>query len=194
MNNSMFDKKNAEGYSDPTAYQAVKNMIKSGEVWTVQRKDDAQCEVLVVAYNDNVATILYLLDEYKAGCIEVVGSDVKWVNPRMLNWTWGGYFGKCVRKLSVQEFNQVGVEMEKILAIRIVNETVHDPMDSPEIESMKAELAALHCRCNETDAVALKYEIRLKKAESDADKYRIQLDLMKDMYADLMEKFLQKVG
>ena len=159
------DKRNAEGYHDPTPYQAIKNMIKPGEIWTFQRKDNTEAEVLVVAFSDNVATILYLMDDYKDGCIEVVSKGVKYVNPRMLNWSWGGFLGKCVRKLSVQEFNQVGVEIEKILAIRIVKEA---------------------------DSMANEYADRYKEAKADAERYRIQLDLIKGMYSELMEKFLQR--
>ena len=191
MSNDMFDKKNSEGYSDPTPYQAIKNMIKPGEVWTSQRKDGVDAEVLVVAFNDNVATILHMMDEYKDGCIEVVGSDVKWVNPRMLNWSWGGYLGKRVRKLDLQEFAQVSMEIEKILAVKIQREAVVT-VNPNEVDKLKAELNHLTSRLKEANDIAVKYETRLKEAESDSEKYKIQLDLMKTMYADLMEKFLQR--
>ena len=195
---NIYDKKNAEGYSDPTPYQAIRNMIKPGEVWTFRKKDDAEAEVLVVAFNDNVATILFLMDEYKEGCIEVVSTDVKWVNPRMLNWSWGGYLCKCVRKLSVQEFDQVLAEIEKILSVQVVKEAdamanpVPDPVRSAEIVAMKQELDAMCIRVKEADAVAHKYEASFAEAKAEAEKNKIQLDLMKSMYAELMEKFLQR--
>lgn len=189
------DKRNAEGYHDPTPYQAIKNMIKPGEIWTFQKKDNTEVDVLVVAFSDNVATILFLMDEYKDGCIEIVNSndwhDVMWVNPRMLNWSWGGYLCKCVRKLDIQEFATVSMEIEKVLSVKIQREAVVT-VNHNEVDKLKAELDSLVCRYKEATDIALKYEVRLKEAESDADKYRIQLDMMKTMYSDLMEKFLQR--
>ena len=161
-----FDKKNAEGYSDPTPYQAVKNMIKPGEIWTFQKKDNTEVEVLVVAFNDNVATILFLMDDYKDGCVECVSKSLKYVNPRMLNWTWGGYLNRCIRKMSVQEFNQIGLELEKVLSVKV----------GKEAESM-----------------ASKSFTSLLQAEKEVEKMKIQVELLKSMYNDLMEKFLQRV-
>ena len=158
------EKKNSEGYSDPTPYQAINNMVKPGEIWTFKKKDNTEAEVLVVAFSEKIATILFLMDEYKDGCVECVSDSLMWVNPRMLNWTWNGYLNKRIRKLSVQEFNQIGLELEKVLAVKIGKEADH--------------MAAKHAEAHE-------------QAEKEAEKLRIQLALMKEMYADLMNKFLQ---
>ena len=158
------EKKNAEGYSDPTPYQAIKNMVKPGEIWTFKKKDNTEVEVLVIAFGDSIATILYLMDEYKDGCVECVSKSLKWLNPRMSNWTWSGYLNRCVRKLSDQEFDQIMTELEKVLAVKIGKEA---------------------------DSVAAKHAEAHRQADKEAEKLRIQLALMKEMYADLMNKFLQ---
>lgn len=196
---NIYDKKNAEGYSDPTPYQAIKNIIKPGEVWTFRKKDDAEAEVLVVAFNDNVATILFLMDEYKEGCIEVVSTDVKWVNPRMLNWSWGGYLCKCARKLSVSEFDQVLAEIEKILSVQVVKEAdavanpVPDPVRSAEIVSLKHELDAMHSRVKEAEKRVVALSDQLSMTQIENTKQKAQNATLKEMYSDLMEKFLSKV-
>ena len=196
---NIYDKKNAEGYSDPTPYQAIRNMVKPGEVWTFRKKDDTESEVLVVAFNDNVATILFLMDECKDGCVECVGSDLQYVNPRMLNWSWGGYLSRCVRKLSEQEFDQVIAEIEMVLAVKVTKEAdsmanpVPDPAVFREIEEMKHELDAVRCHWKEADSMAGKYSEAYKQANNEVEKLKIQLDMLKGMYADLMDKFLQKV-
>lgn len=191
------EKKNGEGYSDPTPYQAIQNMIKPGEIWTYMKKDNTETEVLVIAFSDNIATILFLMDEYKDGCIECVSKTVKWTNPRMMNWAWGGYLHKCVRKLSIQEFNQIGLELEKVLAVKIGKEADcmanPDPAASRELMDMKAELDAVRCYAQEADCMAEKYAKACDLAKNKANKMEIQLALMKEMYADLMNKFLQKV-
>lgn len=193
------EKKNGEGYSDPTPYQAIQNMIKPGEIWTYMKKDSTETEVLVIAFSDNIATILFLMDEYKDGCIECVSKTVKWTNPRMMNWAWGGYLHKCVRKLSVQEFNQIGLELEKVLAVKICKEADSmalkpclDPALVHDIEVMKKELDAMRCRAKEADCMANEYRAEFKHAHDEAEKLKIQLEMMKSMYSDLMDKFLQR--
>lgn len=185
------DKRNAEGYHDPTPYQAIKNMIKPGEIWTFQKKDNTEAEVLIVAFGDNIATILYLMDEYKDGCVECVSKSLKWVNPRMLNWTWGGFLMKCVKKLDIQEFAAISMEVEKVLAVKISREAV--------ITVNPDELKAMKCRNDELHKALICAEDRAnhnmkiaEDAEAEATKLRIQLDTIKGMYSDLMEKFLQR--
>ena len=194
-----FDKKNAEGYSDPTPYQAVKNMVKPGEIWTYMKKDNTEAEVLVVAFSDSIATILFLMDEYKDGCVECVSKSLKWTNPRMMNWAWGGYLNRRVRKLSDQEFDQILAELEKILTVKIGKEAdsmanpVPDPAASREVEAMKAELDAMRCRAKEADSMAKKCKEAYIEAFNEAEKLKIQIDMLKGMYSDLMDKFLQRV-
>lgn len=186
------EKKNAEGYSDPTPYQAIKNMVKPGEIWTFQKKrDNTEAEVLVVAFGDNIATILYLVDECKDGCVECVSKSLKWVNPRMLNWTWGGFLGKCVRKLDIKEFAAISVEIEKVLAVKISREAFVT-VNPNEVDNLKAELNAMHHRCVELDSKAAKYFESYKLEKNEAEKMKVQLDTIKEMYSDLMEKFLQR--
>ena len=190
------DRKNAEGYADPTPYEAIKNMIKPGEVWTVQRKDNTESKVLVVAFSDNVATILYLMDEHKDGCIEIVNSndwhDVMWVNPRMLNWIWGGYLCKCVRKLNINEFALISTEIEKVLSVKINREAVIT-VNPNEVDALKHELDAVRCMAKESEKKLCAVSDELTTAQAEATKYKIQLAMMKSMYDDLMEKFLQRV-
>lgn len=192
-----FDKKNGEGYSDPTPYQAIKNMVKPGEIWTFQKKDYTEAEVLVVGFGDNIATILYLMDEYKEGCIECFSKSQKWVNPRMLNWTWAGYLNKCVRKLDDREFKWITAQVEKVLSVKVGNEadavenTAFTPDRAAEIVAMKHELDAMRIREKEAETVAENHAKAHRLAEKESEKLRIQLALMKEMYADLMDKFLQ---
>lgn len=186
---NILDKKNAEGYSDPTPYQAARNMIKPGEVWTMQKKDNAESEVLVVAYNDNIATILYLMDECKDGCVPV--GDFDYVNPRMLNWTWGGYLGKCVRKLDLQEFAEISVAIEKVLSVKIQREAVVT-VNPNEVASMKHELDALRCRLKESEGRVVALSDQLSMTQIENTKQKAQNATLKEMYSDLMEKFLQR--
>lgn len=169
-------------------------MIHPGEIWTLNGKNDKESEVLIVAYNDNIATILYLMDECKDGCVPC-GFDeftlCKYVNPRMLNWTWGGYLGKRVQKLNLQAIAEISVAIEKVLSVKIEREAVVT-VNPNEVDHLKADKKALLCRCRELDDKAAKSIEMYKQANEEALKYKIQLDTIKEMYSDLMEKYLQK--
>lgn len=69
--------RNGSGYIDPTAAQAMKNMVYPGEIWTTATGK----EVLILKDHGKVCTVLTLLDEEKAGCIEVVSRAKRWCNP-----------------------------------------------------------------------------------------------------------------
>lgn len=114
------ERKNSEGYADPTAYQAIKNMVKPGEIWRMKTDSGKENEVLAVACTDNVVTILYLVDTDKGGCVPV-GS--KWVNPAMLNWTWRQFLPHFVRKLSESEFAEVLGNIQEVLRLKVAAET-----------------------------------------------------------------------
>ena len=195
---NILDKKNAEGYSDPTPYQAARNMIHPGEVWTFNKKDDTEAEVLIVAYNNEVATILYLMDECKDGCVDVFGSKPRFVNPRMLNWAWGSYLGKCVRKLDFQEFAEITVEIEMVLSVKIQREAVVT-VNPNEVDKLKNELLALESKLADMDADKAFVDVccdqlqaELNKAKSEAQKYKIQFEMLNTMYSDLTEKLLKR--
>ena len=191
------DKRNAEGYHDPTPYKAIKNMIKPGEIWIFHKKDNTEVEVLVVAFSDDVATILFLMDEYKDGCVEVVSNGVKYVNPRMLNWSWGSYLNKCVRKLNDQEFNTILDAIENVLVVMIGKKEVK-PLH-PELEAKNAELRELEQRLAdmETNKAFVEsccdmIQAELNKTKAEADKYKVQFEMIKGMYDALTEKILQR--
>lgn len=194
-----FDKKNCEGYYDPTPYKAVKNMIKPGEIWLFKKKDNTEAEVLVVAFSDDIATILFMMDECKDGCVEVVGTDVKWVNPRMFNWSWGCYLSRCVRKLSEREFDQVILGIENVLSVKVgkkLDSTEESPAveraASREVESMKAELDSLRCHLKESELKTVALSDQLSMTQIENTKQKAQNATLKEMYSDLMEKFLQR--
>ena len=187
-----FDKKNSEGYSDPTPYQAIKGMIKPGEVWEIRDKNSEKAEVLVIAVNDDVCNIVYLRDEYKSDCFECVGSGLKWFNPRMLNWTWAKFMTKRVRKLDIKEFAAISMEIEKVLAVKISREAFIT-VNPNEVDALKKELDAMHCRAKEADSMAIQYATECTEALDKCKKLEVQLEMLKGMYSDLMDKFLQKV-
>lgn len=80
--------KNSEGYFDPTAGTAIKNIAKPGEFWEFRNRGGEYREVLIVNNNGDFCNILHVLDECKKSCVKV--DHGKYANPQMLNWTHTG--------------------------------------------------------------------------------------------------------
>lgn len=184
------ERRNSEGYWDPTPYQAIKNMVKAGEVWSYLKKDGSDCEVVVIASNGAIANILYLVDEHKEGCVECLD---KWVNPRMINWAWTSTLGKCVCKMPESEFKQVLELIEDGLSVKVGKEIEEDIDYGEEPSNLRKSLEEAQFKLlTFAQEITKKGELILA-SDNEIKTLRIQLDMMKSMYSDLMEKFLQRV-
>ena len=98
--------KNSEGYSDPTAAEAIKGMAKPGEIWTYKGK-----EVLIVKNRGGYSSILIMTNKPGKGkdSMEVAGL---YTVPGMVNYVFNNLLGKCVDRLSDADFNEVLNEVE----------------------------------------------------------------------------------
>ena len=101
MDNEML--RNGSGYIDPTAAQAMKNMVYPGEIWTTATGK----EVLILKDHGKVCTVLTLLDEEKAGCIEVVSRAKRWCNPLFVTFVTRQNIGGFVKRLHAEDFADI---------------------------------------------------------------------------------------
>lgn len=92
--------RNGSGYIDPTPAQAMKNMVYPGEIWTTATGK----EVLILKAHGTVCTVLTLLDEEKAGCIEVVSRAKRWCNPLFVTFVTRQNIGGFVKRLRAEDF------------------------------------------------------------------------------------------
>lgn len=92
--------RNGSGYIDPTAAQDMKNMVYPGEIWTTATGK----EVLILKDHGKVCTVLTLLDEEKAGCIEVVSRAKRWCNPLFVTFVTRKNIGGFVKRLHAEDF------------------------------------------------------------------------------------------
>lgn len=182
-------RKNAEGYSDPTAYEAIKGAAKPGEIWIYKGR-----ECLIIKNHGSYCNILQL-GTYKKNSIEVAG---QYAQPGMISYAFNDLLSEYVNRITTDEFADVLDEMEYTLGLTFIKEAdsmanpIPDPAASREVEKMKHELDEMRVRIKEADSMAHEYADRYKEARAASEQYRIQLEMLKDMYSDLMEKFLQR--
>lgn len=161
--------KNGEGYSDPTAAEAIKGMAKPGEIWKYKGR-----EVLIIKNQGGYCNVLTLSTAQgkDKNTIEVAGL---YTTPGKLNYVFNDLLGAKVKQITKDEYDSVVQEICRALPFRHKSEPV---ADTP--EENKSEAIA------ET-AVCMDYE-----AENKALKQKNAL--LRSMYDDLLTKFLDRFG
>lgn len=147
--------KNAEGYSDPTAAEAIKGIAKPGEIWKYKGR-----EVLIVKNQEGYSNILTLSTNPGKGnaTIEVAG---RYTTPGKLNYAFNQDLAEKVGKISEVELDNVLSEIEESLSLR------------PVIQGRRGRMA-------------------IEKAETENKKLQKKLEVLRGMYDDLLNRFLNK--
>ena len=177
-------KKNAEGYADPTAYAAITGIQKPGEIWAYKGGD-----ALIIKNHGTFSSILRLVDDKSAGAVDVGG---RFTDPRMLSCAYNDKFSIYQGKITPAEFGLLLACIENALGVELKARSAAVATDAAEIRKMEEAVAVLNERLSDAEAVGRAHMERCAAAENAATKYRIQLEMMQQMYSDLMEKFLQR--
>lgn len=161
--------RNSEGYSDPTVAEAIKGMAKPGEIWKYKGR-----EVLIVKNQGVYCNILTLVrKESKAPTtIEVAG---RYTTPGKLSYAFNSDFGAFVERITKDEYDFVLKEVYIALAFFSKSEPVAEQTEECKIEAI-AE-SAVNKDCEHENEV-------LKKKNA----------LLRSMYDDLLDKFIEKFG
>ena len=128
--------RNGEGYSDPTAAQAIKGMAKPGEIWKHKGR-----EVLVVKNQGGYSNILTLstIPGNDKTTIEVAG---RYTTPGKLNYAFNDILGAMVERITDSELKEVYAAIEASLSIRTeqpIEEKFNRLKENMECESLKTE-------------------------------------------------------
>ena len=161
--------KNAEGYSDPTAAEAIKRMAKPGEIWQYKGR-----EVLIVKNQGNYSNILTLSTDpgKDKTTIEVAG---RYTTPGKLNYAFNSNLGAFVERIRKDEYDFVLKEIYIAFAFFGKSDPVAELTEESKNEPMP-----------ET-AVRLDFE-----AENKALKKKNYL--LRTLYDELLDRFIEKFG
>ncbi len=136
--------KNAEGYVDPTAAQAIKGMAKPGEIWAYKGR-----EVLIVKNQGGYSNILTLsINPGKdKNTIQVAG---RYTTPGKLNYAFNDQLTRRVETLRDPEFQEILCEITSILffnpnSMMLANRTdeFKEEKKATEIKKLKKKLEVL---------------------------------------------------
>ncbi len=162
--------RNGSGYVDPTAAQAMKNMVYPGEIWTTATGK----EVLILKDHGKVCTVLTLLDEEKAGCIEVVSRAKRWCNPLFVTFVTRQNIGGFVKRLHAEDFADIWA--------RVAEGMGFSADSAREINSLKGENADM------------REKLRLRRKRTPAEKKAMLPYKTMYLYYDLVDRLTGRVN
>jgi hypothetical protein len=110
----------------------------------------------------------------------------------MLSYAVNDNFSTYQGKVTPGEFGWVMAEIENALGVELKASSAVIATDAAEIRKMEESVAVLKERLSDAESMASAHMDMCAAAENAATKYRIQLEMIKQMYSDLMEKFLQR--
>lgn len=158
--------RNSEGYADPTAAEAIKGMAKPGEIWKYKGK-----EVLIVK-NQGVYSNILTLSTNPSKDKTVIEVARRYTTPGKLNYAFNSNLGVFVERLSDAEFKGILAEIEASF-----NLCIHSDVQ-PVKETYEYKVIA----------------DRMKLAEAKNKSLETQLVLIRGMYDELLNKFIDRFG
>ena len=139
---AMFSMKyNASGNYDSTAYSAMMNMAKPGEIWTTSQGN----EVLILKNHGTLCSMLKLLENqpyHDDDCIEVVSRQLRYTNPCMVAYIFNQGLCEYIKSIPEEQYTQIMQTVADRLNVTIrVNK---EEVPAPELDAMKARAESLY--------------------------------------------------
>lgn len=175
-------KKNAEGYTDPTA-AATLTQPEPGDIWAYNNE-----MALVVKNHGPFSSILLLVDSCGGpDDVKIVtAKGPKYTDPRRLTYGLHRKMGRYLETVSVECFDHVITAVENTLDIYLPR----NKTDAQEADKLREEVAQL-----QEDLSAMRDLAVLKGGMAEAAgraemKAKNQLELLRDMYNELLAKVM----
>lgn len=106
--------RNGSGYYDPTAFEAMKNIIKKkvdkmkhGEIWEIQQNNGQFKNVVVLASHNDIAQVLHISEYGGDNSIEVNYQGISFTDPRKIQYAFNDNFTNYIRTLKDEEFEAI---------------------------------------------------------------------------------------
>ncbi|MDO4649389.1 MAG: hypothetical protein Q4B26_12135 [Eubacteriales bacterium] len=174
--------KNAEGYNDPTAAGAIKQIERKntmqayeGEIWKVENAKGGENEVLLLKCFENYATVLRLTDtKPEENSVEIRSHSLKWSDCGKVGYAFYNTLCSFVRELSSAEMMTVRGRIASMLGFYLTPQKA-ETKEEPEKKVVPVE--------EPKPVVQADSELRIELAAMQREK---------EIYKDLYEKLLDR--
>ena len=188
-------KKNAEGYTDPTA-AATLNRKEPGDIWTY---NGGAC--LIIKNHGKFSTILLLEDQEKhTNQVKIMTkSGPMYADQRLLTYGLHVKMTRYIETVSVEDFKQVieavedAVGLSLLATVEMVNTAPGDEGAkllelSGQVAQLQEQLTAAREHMGTLEHLQNLKAAELTAANNAATKARNQLELLREMYNELLAK------
>lgn len=198
---------NGSGYADPTAYKAMKGVldmeIKAGQIWSTVAGRLESRDVLILAKNGDVLTVLQVTheDNQHADTHFICGEDDLYSCSKMLQYCFVSKLEECLYTMSEEQYKYVMDKVSASLGIEFD--------DSEELECAREVIAAKNAEIKrlqeQFDAVIMEknHEINNlsgelqdvilnEKPSEDMVRLETERDLYKSLYEQTLERLLSR--
>ena len=179
-------KKNGSGYSDPTAYEALKHITKMeektmefyrGNIVEIETKNGNLKEAVVLQTHEKYATILALTDDermpYSVNC-----RGERYTNPGMVQYVFNDHVAGFIRSMTDSEYESI---MNAVIdSLGYYPQQARSENPEPENEQ-KGYLQAV-IEKERKDAYLLKKELAQVQTER---------TVYKDLYTDILDRVMK---
>lgn len=189
MNNEL--RKNAEGYTDPTA-AATLTQPEPGDIWT----HDGSNIFLVIKSHGPFCTGLLLMDDCGGpNDVEIVtGKGTKYTDPRRLSYSLRRKMFQYLETVDCVTFEHVVTAVEDALAIDLLREakaTNTETTDTREAAELREQLTIALEHIKVLESLKNMDKAELDAAHKATEKAKNQLELLRDMYNELLAKVVE---
>lgn len=179
-------KKNGSGYSDPTAYEALKHITKMeektmefyrGDIVEIETKNGNLKEAVVLQTHDKYSNILILTDDdrmtYSVNC-----RGERYTNPGMVQYVFNDHVAGFIRSMTDSEYESI---MNAVIdSLGYYPQQARSENPEPENEQ-KGYLQAV-IEKERKDAYLLKKELAQVQTER---------TVYKDLYTDILDRVMK---
>lgn len=185
MRNEKEDRRNGEGYFDPTAYLAIRSMakeermkeFKAGDIVEIETQYTTK-EAVIVAAHGTYATVLQLNEnEPRENAFEIRSRQIMWADTGKVGYCFEDKITGLVRTLSNDEMTSMLEAVAETLGISA--ETKREP------DTQAGQMAAHNGPHADEELLE-----KIHKVEAECCRAEAQAEVYRGMYADLLERVL----
>lgn len=185
--------KNRQGYRDETAYNAIKSvggvkeMVKSGEIWQMEKANGGTQEAYIIKAFENVSVILTLSEDVRnTGEIPVQSRAQMWADPRKIRFTYNSNFTDFVKKVPEDEAERINTTTRYTLFGVVSAQT------KPTDRKTEEELDELREQAESSEKELGSCRELIADLENENIKYQAQAEMMRGMYNELLDRAIGK--
>lgn len=184
---------NKRGYRDEAVYNAIKSVegvkevVKSGEIWEMEKANGGIQEVYIIKTFENVSVILTLSEAVRnTGEIPVQSRAQMWTDPRKIRFTYNSNFTDFVKKVPEDEAERINTTTRYTLF------GVVPPQAKSTDWKTDEELNNLRERAENSEKELDSCRELIADLENENIKYQAQAEMMRGMYNELLDRAIGK--